>query len=549
MADRAQLENALLRAHAAGDVDAARRLARAIKAQQPAAPTAAVAKSADDPSLWVGGAVPSTDPTQGNSFLRNAGAGAGKSVVDTYEGLKQLVGAGMTPEQAMERRQLDAPLMDTGGGITGNIAGQVAQMAVPVGGGARAASYLGRAAPYVAAAARGGAFAAAQPVATGESRGENAAAGAAWGTLGQGVADVAAVGAKAAASRLGPVVRESIEAARAMGIPLNVAQTTNSGPIRTAQAVTKYLPFSGAAKAAQRQQEAFNRAIGKTFGADSAVLSDDVMKAARQKLSQQFDDIYSRNDVAITPDTVRRLAEVERRAFQDMVPEEAAVIRNQVNKILEQAGDGSMNGRMYQSIRTSLQKAEKSGGNIGRIVKEVRNELDDAAAQSIRTADAAALKRVRSGWANLRTTEDALGQVAGASGNVRPAALYPLIRKGATPEMRVLAKVGQNVLKEGVGDSGTAQRAMYQNMMTGGAGLAASAAGLGKLVAGGALLGRALNSKTAANLLQQGRPSAALAKVAKAAPRVLPVIPAQAAAMDIGTVSGYDPSDPRYRGD
>ena len=78
--------------------------------------------------------------------------------------------------------------------------------------------------------------------------------------------------------------------------------------------------------------------------------------------------------------------------------------------------------------------------------------------------------------------------------------------------------------------------------------LAASAAGLGKIVAGGALVGRALNSKTAANLLQQGRPSAGLAKVAKVAPRLLPVIPAQAAAMDIGTVSGYDPNDPRYRG-
>ena len=504
------------------------------------------------------------DPAANSGFGQNLAAGFGKAFVDTGEGLKQLVGMGMTPEQVAERRQLDAPLMSTGGGILGNVLGQVTQIATPVGGGARLASYAGKATPYVAAAARGGAFAATQPVATGESRGGNTATGAALGTLGQGVATVASRAATSAKASLGPVVRESIEAARRMGIPLNVSQVTNSGPIRAAQSITKYLPFSGAAKSAQAQQEAFNRAVGKTFGADSAVLSDDVMKAARQKLSQQFDEIYSRNDVAITPDTVRRLAEVERRAFQDMVPEQAGVIRNQINKILAEAGDGTITGRKYQALRTALQKAEKGDANIGRVVKEVRSELDDAAAQSIRPQDAATLTKIRSGWANLRTTEDALGQVSGASGNLRPAALWPLIRKGSTKEMRELAKIGQNVLKEGMADSGSAQRIMYQGLLTGGAGAgglmtgglagATSAlTGLGQVAAGGALFGRALNSKAAANLLQQGKPTAGLARLAKAAPRLLPVIPAQAAAadvpMDIGTVSGYDRNDPRYRGD
>ena len=67
-------------------------------------------------------------PTEGQSFLQNAAAGAGKSVADTWEGTKQLFGFG-NQSAIDERARLDAPLMQTGGGLTGNIAGQVAQMA------------------------------------------------------------------------------------------------------------------------------------------------------------------------------------------------------------------------------------------------------------------------------------------------------------------------------------------------------------------------------------------------------------------------------------
>jgi hypothetical protein len=455
----------------------------------------------------------------------------------------------MTPEQVAERRQMDAPLMSTGGGITGNVLGQVAQVAVPVGGGARLLSYAGKASPYIAAAARGGAFAATQPVATGESRGSNAAMGAALGAAGQGAATVAGRLAAKAKAAIGSEVSKSIDAARRMGIPLNVAQTGASNAIKALQAGTKYLPFSGAASSLRRQQEAFNRALSKTFGADAGTLSDDVMREARKKLSAQFDDVYSRNDVQITPAVVRKLASVERAAFSDMEEAKALVVRNQINKILSEAQSGSMTGQKYQSLRTAFQELEKGNPEIARMVKVVRTELDDAAVNSISAADAAILKKVRPQWANLRTTEDALKQVGGAAGNVRPASIWPLIRKGSTQEMRVLGKIGQNVLKDGIGDSGTAPRVMVQQALGGGIGAPiAMATDLTGLAAGGLIAGRVLNSNTASRLLGQGRPSAGLAKIAKTAPRLLPVIPAQAAAMDIGTVSGYDPNDPRYRG-
>lgn len=77
---------------------------------------------------------PPPDPTEGNSFLQNAAIGSGKAITDTFRGLKQFLGVG---DQAAlqadidESRKLDAPLMKTAGGVTGNIATLAAPAFIP----------------------------------------------------------------------------------------------------------------------------------------------------------------------------------------------------------------------------------------------------------------------------------------------------------------------------------------------------------------------------------------------------------------------------------
>lgn len=495
------------------------------------------------------------DPTADMSTVDRLRAGFGKAFADTGRGLQQLAterigdiasgdvigilpgGGGsrnavtdwaarsLAAQQAEinEARQNDEALMSTGAGLVGNIGGQVAQMAaLPAGGAAGLGARLG------GAAAQGGLYAGTQPVAGGESRMGNVGAGAALGSLGQGVASGLGRLARGARDRVPQAVQESIELARRAGIPLNVAQTSGSMPIRAAQAASRWLPLSGAGRAAQNQQEAFNRAVSRAMGADAPALTDDVMRQARGRIGQVFEDVYSRNDVPLTAAAMRKFAAIESDATKRLTEAEAQVVRNQLDAIIDNADNGVLTGQKYQAVRTMLQRAE-GNDKLGSAVKELRKALDEHAAATIGPQDAAALAKSRGQWANLRTVEEALKQVGGAAGNVRPASLWPLIRNGSTKEMRELAKIGQNVLKDGLGDSGTAQRQFYTNLLTGGTGLStAAAAGALPLflqgAAGGALLGRALNSNTASRLLQQGNPTSLLAGGAqRTLPRGLPL--------------------------
>lgn len=485
------------------------------------------------------------------SFLQNFAAGAGKSLVDTGQGLQQLyanVADYVAPEQQNiaglvsgqpasrsaqiqqqvdQRRNTDQALMNTWGGTIGNVAGQVGQLAIPVGDVAKVGSWAGRAAPIIDAAIQGGAFSAAQPVGSGETRLGNAATGAAYGAGGQLVLGGVAKAAQNARAAMNPEVSASIQAARSRGIPLHVSQVTDSKAIKTLSSSASYLPFSGSAKAAGAQQEAFNRAVGRTFGTDAPVLSDQVMNTARSNLGKAYDQIFSRNNVAIQPADLRSMAAIERSAHQDLTSEEAAVVSNQFQKILNDFQNGQVTGSKYQSLRESLRKAADKTPK-GEYIKALRQELDNVAARSVGPQDAQALKQLNSMYANFKTTQDALKQVSGAAGNVKPASLYPLVRKGSTGEMRTLAKIGQNVLKDPIPDSGTAARQIGYHALGFGGGGAAAVGGmaalgpLAKLVAGGAIAGRTLNSNAASKLLEQGKPLTGLSRLLQPLPRALP---------------------------
>lgn len=470
---------------------------------------------------------PVTDDMSG---FQQVWAGVGKSLADTARGVQQLAQGDTeaSKAEAMRVRDQDEALAGSKGGLVGNIAGQVAQMAVPVGAAAKGLSFAGKAAPYVGAALRSGVFAGSQPVVTGETRLGNAAEGAAWGAAGQGISQGAGRLAKGAKDKIAPEVAALYKKAQQAGIPVHFSQLSDSKFVKTLASTLSYLPFSGGAAKAKVQQEAFNEAVGRGFGVQGAkALTDDVMATAKQSLGAAYDRIFAGRTIGLDKQAVQDLFKLHANVGRDLESSQAKVARNQIERILDEAGQqGAMPGKVYQSLRSELRNQFGKESSLGRTVMQARKILDDAAARSLGPAEAKALKSLNAAYANFGTAKDVLKQVEGAKGNIKPAALWPAIRKGSTKEMRELAKVGQVLLKDPIPDSGTAGRLLATGALGGTAGLGGLAAMLpvAKLMALGATAGRAANSDAAGRYLVNGggKTLNGLARLAKGAPVVLP---------------------------
>lgn len=153
MATILQMEQALINAHVAGDVESARKIASAIKERK-------AALGENKPN----------DPTEGMSPLDTTVAGFGKAFMDLYGGGKQLLGLKSRTEVDEDRR-LAAPLMNTAGGRAGNVAGNIAAFA-PV-------ALIPGVNTVVGAGLAGAGMGAIQPVGENDSRLSNIATGAA----------------------------------------------------------------------------------------------------------------------------------------------------------------------------------------------------------------------------------------------------------------------------------------------------------------------------------------------------------------------------------
>lgn len=211
-----QLIGALRKADAAGDTEAARAIARRIQSMRQAP------QQTPDFSNVQSGAVTASrqssaksSPADGMSGAERFAAGVARSIVQTGRDLRQAVPAAVmgigramaggpaaralldkrtenfrASEQARvdEARRIDAPLMDTGAGLAGNIVGTIGQVVGPglyLRGSAAGAAFLPK--TIAGNAVQGGAIGAAQSTATGDSRLANIALGTGLGAAGAAI--------------------------------------------------------------------------------------------------------------------------------------------------------------------------------------------------------------------------------------------------------------------------------------------------------------------------------------------------------------------------
>jgi hypothetical protein len=535
--NRQQLEDALVAAHEAGDTEAAELFAQEIKAIPSLAQSNPGEYDPNSPEFKS-----QYGATSGMSGMDKFMAGAGKSVVDTGRGLKQLgieaLGLFNGGEEADKyRAQMsqvqaqDADLMGTGAGIAGNIAGTLATTMIPAGalskvGGVTGAAARGFINPQTirGAIAGGAALGAMQPVGTEGSRLANAGIGAVASGAGQALIKGIGRVAQPIKNALSPVDQKAVDTLKAAGVPLDAAQASGS---QRAMQLKRFLgdnPLTAAGQTAQHEKTAagFTRAALKEIGESADVADEQILGDATRRIGKVFDDIANRNPIQVD-NRLLAVADVADQATKELESAQAAVIVRQADEIIDKGATGAINGNAYQNLKSTLDRI--SGGpnqQIGNMARQLRKQLDDALQRSASNADYVALKTARKEYGNLQS----IIQAVNPDGTVSPAKLYNAMNVKAFGQKKAmatgigqkdlakLAKAGKRVIPDRMPNSGTTPRAALQLLLPGaiGAGYGAAQGGdvgdIAGYAAGGIaapyLLQKAMNNPAAVQYLTRG---------------------------------------------
>lgn len=543
MSDLDQYYTALRNADAAGDVEGARKLAAHIKtlqsqsAQQATQEAPQQAKPTRTPSVLDAIYLPNFGLSLGNArdMLGGGVLGAGDigatltTAADTLqnlspanlalrisqkgvkEGLKSAVTDPMQKDAA-RREDMTGALEDMGvdtsslpfrgARLGANVAGTAGSGSL-VTGGARAmlpAALATRAAPVLSAIESGG------MTAGGAGLGTRMLGGAVNGAVSSALIDprqadkgaIIGAGLPPAVRLLaagGNTIRNMMvgqnggkdlatKAINEYGIPLGVADITGSPTVKATRSILNDAPIIGGVGAKQKEavQEAFNKAVGGTFGADATKLTPEVLDAAKSKMGAEFDRLWNRNALQVDGGFMQKITALERQA--DKLPKnEAQSLKAEINDLYskigtDEAGNPIIAGDVANKFQSYLRRRAESSSGLKNELSDLRQNIISTFNRSIAPADAAALTLNRSQYKAFKTVEPLLNKgevgVAGREAGDIPASLLPNAvasnySSAAGTPLADLAKIGSKFLVDRVAKTGGSQRALLQNGMLGGA--------------------------------------------------------------------------------
>lgn len=460
--------------------------------------------------------VESFDPTEDMTTSEKFWAGMGKAFVDTGRGVKQLYAMSADAIDPIERttsdlitgrdpsrsaaiqreidaaKGLDAPLMNTGAGMTGNIGGHLALTLAPgkllTAGGkamslpslARVGEALNNANTVKKAALFGAGYNAIQPVASDESRIVNTALGAAGGAGGQAVGQAIGRVIKPVRSKLSGAASRVAQQFEHMGGQLTPGQRTGSTTLQQIEAgMESFPPTAGAmAKIKANNQTVLNRVAAKAIGENADDLSESVLGRAYTRIGNRFN--FAKGDnIQLGDDFLNGLAKIDNEYQGVWGGKGDAAFGSLMDDALDDASKGTITGERYTRLRSDLSKRARDAfsqqnSRLGQAVDDMIEALDNAAQKSLPQGKAKVLAEARKQWATLKTLEKSMN-----GENVSGAKLAGQLRKkdpkGFTygfkdNELYTAARFADR-FKPLVSDSGTATRMGVQML---GGGLAGS---------------------------------------------------------------------------
>ena len=337
------------------------------------------------------------------------------------------------------------------------------------------------------------------------------------GLLGAMTPGAARYGVPAAASSIGgpvarmiggpirPEIREVYEAAKARGINLTPAQLSDSKMMKLLSGQLGILPGSGAAAKSDAQIAAINRQLASVIGENAPIITPKVYNAAKQRHSQQFDELTARNELKVTPKLMADLQTIAKNAKAaggDVAQGTQAAIEDFIGRIQQGQSGPVVPGTSYQQLDTALGQTTKMGTPVSHFVGQVKHQIRGAMDASISPADRAAWKRLRTEYGDRKTLRNLVAAASG--GPLPPAQLLgrtssnnwgkEAMATGQRGELGTLADIGQAM--KPVRSSGTAENTAANSILNPFNALATA----GRF-AGGATVGRALNSDFLARLM------------------------------------------------
>jgi hypothetical protein len=393
----ADYEAALIAADKAGNADDARLLAQKVMSLRVSQPE-------------------TFDPTEGMSGGQKFLAGVGKGVSDVGTGIGQIYAGvadtlaprsrnlsdlvtGRDPSRAAaaqsevnEERRLAKPLMDTGAGTAGNIAGSLAAalptLAIP---GANTVA---------GAALVGGGFNALQPVGEGESRLKNAALGAALGG-----------GAQYGLGKLAGYAGNKLAAAEATGITQQSQNSIRDATLKAAQEAGYVVPpsqagagiasrvlegISGKFKTNQaagiKNQNVTDRLARQALGlSDDTPITREAMQEVRNRAFQRGYEPVANAGAVETDITFKKALDNIVQDYQGAARSFPGGVKNDVMKRIDGLRTGSFDTgdalKMTRILRDEANTAYAAGDKaLGKATKQASNAIEDQVERALQGA-------------------------------------------------------------------------------------------------------------------------------------------------------------------
>lgn len=393
---------------------------------------------------------PTDDMSGPDKFL----AGMGKGFVDLGRGAGQMLGL-KSQAEIDEARKTDAPLMETGAGLAGNMTGTLAALAP--------AMVVPGANSVAGAAVMGGALNALQPTASGESRLKNAVTGAALGGAGQAIIGKGAqvLGNRLASKESSEAMRQTqnsirdatLADAQQAGYVVPPSMAGGGIPSRVMEGVSGKFKTNQAA--AIKNQNVTDALARKALGlAEEQPITREAMQGLRNQAYQAGYEPLSSAGAIETDTAFKKALDAITADYQGASRSFPGAVKNDVMQRVDSLRTGAMDVgdalKMTRILRDESSAAYAQGDKaLGIATKKASNAIEDQVERALEAAGkdgAEMLKNFRDARTLMAKAHSVEKAIVEGGGHVNAKALGAALQRGKplTGELRTIGAFANN---------------------------------------------------------------------------------------------------------